>query len=206
MIIARRFDPRCGKPSAGLACSASSATTNRARTARAIGMSVAAEALSATTTPAPESRMTYSSSAGGCDTASGTGHSTGAPDAALHGCIRKARVHEERNPRLVQIVVVGQQRSGDALRGIVQIVVGEHAIHGDDGAARNSHPGQDTMSCMSLIDPGKKAPAFTLNDQHGKAHRLSDYAGKPVILYFYPKTTLRAARRRHVISRLAFRR
>ena len=40
---------------------------------------------------------------------------------------------------------------------------------------------------MSLIDPGKRAPAFTLKDQHGKAHRLSDYAGKPVILYFYPK-------------------
>ena len=40
---------------------------------------------------------------------------------------------------------------------------------------------------MSLIDPGKKAPAFTLKDQHGTAHRLSDYAGKPVVLYFYPK-------------------
>jgi peroxiredoxin Q/BCP len=40
---------------------------------------------------------------------------------------------------------------------------------------------------MSLIEEGKKAPAFTLNDQHGKAHRLSDYAGRPVILYFYPK-------------------
>jgi peroxiredoxin Q/BCP len=43
------------------------------------------------------------------------------------------------------------------------------------------------MILMSLIDPGKKAPAFTLNDQHGKTHRLSDYAGRPVILYFYPK-------------------
>jgi peroxiredoxin Q/BCP len=40
---------------------------------------------------------------------------------------------------------------------------------------------------MALIDPGKKAPAFTLNDQHGKTHRLSDYAGRPVVLYFYPK-------------------
>jgi peroxiredoxin Q/BCP len=40
---------------------------------------------------------------------------------------------------------------------------------------------------MSLIEPGKKAPAFTLNDQQGKAHRLSDYAGRPVVLYFYPK-------------------
>ena len=40
---------------------------------------------------------------------------------------------------------------------------------------------------MPLIEPGQKAPAFTLNDQHGKAHRLSEYAGRPVILYFYPK-------------------
>ena len=40
---------------------------------------------------------------------------------------------------------------------------------------------------MALIDPGKKAPAFTLKDQHGETHRLSDYAGRPVILSFYPK-------------------
>ncbi len=40
---------------------------------------------------------------------------------------------------------------------------------------------------MALIDPGKKAPAFGLNDQHGKTHRLADYAGRPVVLYFYPK-------------------
>jgi peroxiredoxin Q/BCP len=40
---------------------------------------------------------------------------------------------------------------------------------------------------MPLIEPGKKAPAFALNDQAGKTHRLSDYAGRPVILYFYPK-------------------
>src|SRR5215471_11233370 len=39
---------------------------------------------------------------------------------------------------------------------------------------------------MSLIDPGKKAPAFSLNDQNGKTHRLSDYEGRPAILYFYP--------------------
>jgi peroxiredoxin Q/BCP len=39
----------------------------------------------------------------------------------------------------------------------------------------------------SLIEPGKKAPAFTLKDQKDQAHRLSDYAGKPVVLYFYPK-------------------
>jgi len=40
---------------------------------------------------------------------------------------------------------------------------------------------------MALIEPGKKAPAFSLNDQSGTAHTLSDYAGRAVILYFYPK-------------------
>jgi peroxiredoxin Q/BCP len=40
---------------------------------------------------------------------------------------------------------------------------------------------------MALVEPGKKAPAFTLEDQDGKTHRLADYAGRPVILYFYPK-------------------
>ena len=34
---------------------------------------------------------------------------------------------------------------------------------------------------------GKKAPEFTLKDQQGRAHRLKDYAGRPVVLYFYPK-------------------
>ena len=40
---------------------------------------------------------------------------------------------------------------------------------------------------MPLIEPGKKAAPFSLKDQHGKVHRLSDYVGRPVILYFYPK-------------------
>ncbi len=40
---------------------------------------------------------------------------------------------------------------------------------------------------MSLIEEGKKAPAFSLPDQDGKIHSLKDYAGKPVVLYFYPK-------------------
>lgn len=40
---------------------------------------------------------------------------------------------------------------------------------------------------MPLIDAGRKAPSFTLKDQQGRTHTLSDYAGRPVILYFYPK-------------------
>jgi peroxiredoxin Q/BCP len=40
---------------------------------------------------------------------------------------------------------------------------------------------------MPLIEPGQKAPAFSLKDQHHKTQKLSDYAGQPVVLYFYPK-------------------
>ncbi|MBE5865948.1 MAG: thioredoxin-dependent thiol peroxidase [Lachnospiraceae bacterium] len=38
-----------------------------------------------------------------------------------------------------------------------------------------------------MLTVGTKAPDFTLPDQDGKMHSLSDYAGKKVILYFYPK-------------------
>ncbi len=37
------------------------------------------------------------------------------------------------------------------------------------------------------IKIGGKAPAFSLPDQDGKMHALKDYAGKWVLLYFYPK-------------------
>ena len=40
---------------------------------------------------------------------------------------------------------------------------------------------------MATVEPGSKAPAFSLQDQDGKTHRLKDYAGRPVVLYFYPK-------------------
>jgi thioredoxin-dependent peroxiredoxin len=34
---------------------------------------------------------------------------------------------------------------------------------------------------------GSAAPAFSLSDQAGQLHRLADYQGKWVVLYFYPK-------------------
>jgi len=40
---------------------------------------------------------------------------------------------------------------------------------------------------MPLIDPGKKAPAFTLDDQDANTHKLADYKGKPLVIFFYPK-------------------
>lgn len=38
-----------------------------------------------------------------------------------------------------------------------------------------------------MLQIGTKAPDFQLLDQDGQAHKLSDYQGKKVILYFYPK-------------------
>ena len=40
---------------------------------------------------------------------------------------------------------------------------------------------------MPLLAPGTIAPNFTLPDQAGKAISLHDFAGYPVVLYFYPK-------------------
>ena len=38
-----------------------------------------------------------------------------------------------------------------------------------------------------MLEVGIKAPDFELPDQNGDMHKLSDYLGKKVILYFYPK-------------------
>ncbi len=38
-----------------------------------------------------------------------------------------------------------------------------------------------------MLEVGTKAPSFELPDQDGKMHKLEDYRGQKVILYFYPK-------------------
>ncbi len=38
-----------------------------------------------------------------------------------------------------------------------------------------------------MLEVGVKAPDFTLPDQNGDLHSLSEYKGKKIILYFYPK-------------------
>lgn len=40
---------------------------------------------------------------------------------------------------------------------------------------------------MATPTEGKKAPAFNLPDQDGNKVALKDFAGKTVVLYFYPK-------------------
>jgi peroxiredoxin Q/BCP len=38
-----------------------------------------------------------------------------------------------------------------------------------------------------MIEPGQPAPDFELPDQDGRAIKLSDFRGQPVVVYFYPK-------------------
>lgn len=38
-----------------------------------------------------------------------------------------------------------------------------------------------------MLEVGVKAPEFELKDQNGEIVRLSDFAGKKVVLYFYPR-------------------
>ena len=40
---------------------------------------------------------------------------------------------------------------------------------------------------MSKLEPGAKAPAFTLTDADGKKVSLSSFAGHKVVVYFYPR-------------------
>ena len=40
-----------------------------------------------------------------------------------------------------------------------------------------------------MLEVGTKAPEFTLPDKDGNSVSLTDFAGKKVVLYFYPKDT-----------------
>ena len=51
------------------------------------------------------------------------------------------------------------------------------------GVGRGANPLTRSMN----LRVGDKAPDFSLQDQNGTNHKLSDYSGKQVLLYFYPK-------------------
>lgn len=40
---------------------------------------------------------------------------------------------------------------------------------------------------MTKLQPGDKAPNFSGKDQDGNVHSLSDYKGKKLVVFFYPK-------------------
>jgi thioredoxin-dependent peroxiredoxin len=43
------------------------------------------------------------------------------------------------------------------------------------------------MSAPTALSPGDKAPSFTLLDQDGEKVKLTDFKGRKVLVYFYPK-------------------
>jgi len=42
---------------------------------------------------------------------------------------------------------------------------------------------------MTTLQKGDKAPSFSGTDQDGKTHKLADYAGKKLVVFFYPKAS-----------------
>jgi thioredoxin-dependent peroxiredoxin len=38
-----------------------------------------------------------------------------------------------------------------------------------------------------MLEPGDTAPDFDVHDHHGNRVKLSDYRGRKVVLWFYPK-------------------
>lgn len=53
-------------------------------------------------------------------------------------------------------------------------------------AKAKSASSSETADLAAPIKPGLAAPEFDLEDDEGKLRRLSEFRGKPVILYFYP--------------------
>ena len=42
---------------------------------------------------------------------------------------------------------------------------------------------------MTILKPGDKAPNFEAKDEQGNLHKLEDYAGKKLVVFFYPKAS-----------------
>lgn len=42
---------------------------------------------------------------------------------------------------------------------------------------------------MTTLQPGDKAPKFSAKDQDGNLHKLEDYSGKKLVVFFYPKAS-----------------
>ncbi|WP_268845988.1 thioredoxin-dependent thiol peroxidase [Flavobacterium aestivum] len=42
---------------------------------------------------------------------------------------------------------------------------------------------------MTILKKGDQAPNFSCLDQDGKLHQLADYAGKKLVVFFYPKAS-----------------
>ena len=52
---------------------------------------------------------------------------------------------------------------------------------------------------MNTLKVGDKAPNFETKDNQGIVRKLTDYVGKKLVVFFYPKLALQVARLKHVI-------
>jgi AhpC/TSA family protein len=67
----------------------------------------------------------------------------------------------------------GSNRSGSSLQA---------AVWGMSARLETLRRGEGRM-----LEAGDKAPDFTVQDHTGQTRKLSDYRGKSVVLWFYPK-------------------
>lgn len=51
-----------------------------------------------------------------------------------------------------------------------------------------------------MLEAGMKAPDFTLEDKDGNLVSLHDFAGKKVVVYFYPKDSTPGCTRQPALS------
>jgi peroxiredoxin Q/BCP len=58
----------------------------------------------------------------------------------------------------------------------LRVSTGNNVIHG-----------HEPTRIQTMIEQGDTAPDFELPDQDGRAVKLSDFRGQPVVVYFYPK-------------------
>jgi peroxiredoxin Q/BCP len=56
-----------------------------------------------------------------------------------------------------------------------------------DAALRPAQDGGGSRPGGLMLNPGDQAPEFTGRDHRGNAVKLSDFRGKTVVLWFYPK-------------------
>ena len=53
--------------------------------------------------------------------------------------------------------------------------------------SRGGHQKKKRKEVNVMLEPGTKAPDFALRDQNGQIRKLTEYRGRKVVLYFYPK-------------------
>jgi peroxiredoxin Q/BCP len=67
---------------------------------------------------------------------------------------------------------------------VLAIIFNFYGLYAQDNKEFGNNKNEETMGYLKV---GDKAPDFTAKNQEGKEIKLSNFKGKKVILYFYPK-------------------